>query len=93
MISGHPFRKRALNVLDENGNEGCAQCGHPPQAHSDRKTVMDGPLTGVHEHQPELVDDLMRCALCGQRVRSLRFGVWLIWVSLESGQVCQGAGQ
>lgn len=29
----HPFRKRQLNFLDENGNEGCAICGRPRSVH------------------------------------------------------------
>lgn len=33
ILAPHPFRRRSLNVLDENGNEGCAQCGRPPVAH------------------------------------------------------------
>lgn len=33
--ANHPFRKRQLNVLDENGNEGCATCGRPRSVHRD----------------------------------------------------------
>lgn len=29
----HPFIKRALNFRDENGNEGCAECGRPRSVH------------------------------------------------------------
>ncbi len=29
----HPFQKRSLNALDENGNEGCASCGRPRDVH------------------------------------------------------------
>lgn len=27
ILATHPFRRRSLNGLDENGNEGCATCG------------------------------------------------------------------
>lgn len=93
MISGHTYRRNGLGAQDENGNVPCGQCGQPVQAHAGRKTAVDGPLVGVHEHRPELVDGRMACKLCGQRIRSLRFGVWLIWVSLEPGQVCTGETQ
>lgn len=49
---------------------------------------MSGPLKGVREHRPQLADGQMACAACTQQVYSMRFGVWLIWVSLESGQIC-----
>lgn len=29
----HPFQQRSLNPLDEDGNEGCARCGRPRDAH------------------------------------------------------------
>jgi hypothetical protein len=49
------------------------------------------PLQGVPEHQPdyrrEPNQDVM-CKKCGKALESLRFGVWLIWISLENGQVC-----
>jgi hypothetical protein len=32
-IANHPFTKRTLNVLDENGNEGCARCGRVRSVH------------------------------------------------------------
>lgn len=31
--ANHPFAKRTLNALDENGNEGCAVCGRLRSAH------------------------------------------------------------
>lgn len=31
----HPFAKRTLNVLNENGEEGCAVCGRPRSVHRD----------------------------------------------------------
>lgn len=46
------------------------------------------PLKGVHEHRPEQSDDGTVCGLCGQALYSLRFGVWVIWISLETGQPC-----
>lgn len=49
------------------------------------------PLTGVYEHRPEQADDGTLCGICGQQLVSLRFGVWLIWISLETGQPCKGA--
>lgn len=33
IIASHQFQKRGLNVRDENGNEGCASCGRPRDAH------------------------------------------------------------
>jgi hypothetical protein len=35
-----------------------------------------------------MAEGIMRCQLCGEALYPLRFGVWLIWLSLESGQVC-----
>jgi hypothetical protein len=53
--------------------------------------MLNGPLTGVREHRPRPDEDgVMACAACDQPVYLLKFGVWLIWVSLESGQVCDG---
>lgn len=31
----HPFAKRSLNALDENGEEGCAVCGRARSFHRD----------------------------------------------------------
>lgn len=47
------------------------------------------PLKGVHEHKA-YQDDAgnMRCENCARELMSLRFGVWLIWISLENGQAC-----
>jgi hypothetical protein len=36
--ANHPFRKRALNFLDENGNEGCAICGRVRAVHRDQQS-------------------------------------------------------
>lgn len=33
MMANHPFAKRQLNPLDENGQEGCAICGRPRGFH------------------------------------------------------------
>lgn len=33
MFANHPFAKRTLNAIDENGNEGCGVCGRPRSAH------------------------------------------------------------
>lgn len=49
------------------------------------------PLQGVHEHQPDYERDAnadVVCKSCGKPLESLRFGVWVIWISLENGQVC-----
>lgn len=35
--ASHPFQRRSLNALDENGNEGCAFCGRPRSVHPDDK--------------------------------------------------------
>jgi CRISPR/Cas system-associated protein Cas10 (large subunit of type III CRISPR-Cas system) len=32
-FANHPFAKRELNVLDMDGNEGCAHCGRPRAIH------------------------------------------------------------
>lgn len=34
MKANHPFHKRGLNVLDENGQEGCVTCGRPRRDHT-----------------------------------------------------------
>lgn len=34
MNANHPFSRRGLNPLDENGQPGCAVCGRPPGAHT-----------------------------------------------------------
>lgn len=31
--ASHPFGRRTLNALDENGNEGCSVCGRPRDVH------------------------------------------------------------
>lgn len=53
------------------------------------------PLQGVHEHKAYQDDSgespVMRCRECGNELESLRFGIWLIWITLENGQVCPGA--
>lgn len=33
IMASHSFNRRSLNVLDENGNEGCATCGRPRSVH------------------------------------------------------------
>lgn len=33
MLANHPFARRSLNVLDENGQEGCAVCGRTRGVH------------------------------------------------------------
>jgi hypothetical protein len=49
------------------------------------------PLQGVHEHKPDYAEDRkVVCRECGKELESLRFGIWLIWISLENGQVCPG---
>lgn len=48
------------------------------------------PLEGVEEHWPDQVDGQMACKRCGQSLLSVKFGVWLIWLSLETGQICKG---
>ena len=35
----HPFARRGLNPLDENGNIGCAVCGRPPSAHREHEVI------------------------------------------------------
>jgi hypothetical protein len=46
------------------------------------------PLTGVHEHRPEVPDRRATCKQCKRPLYPLQFGVWRIWVTLESGQIC-----
>lgn len=53
-------------------------------------SVAARPLTGVREHRPRMAGGPMQCQDCCQPVYSLKFGIWLIWVSLESGQICAG---
>ncbi len=41
MQANHPFARRSLNPLDENGQPGCAVCGRPPSAHNDNPDDCD----------------------------------------------------
>lgn len=45
------------------------------------------PLDHVREHRPGPAPWLL-CEFCGRPVYPLKFGVWLVWVSLEAGQAC-----
>jgi ribosomal protein S14 len=37
--AAHPFARRQLNVLDENGNERCAICGRPRSVHREQEAT------------------------------------------------------
>lgn len=55
IIATHPFRRRQLNVLDENGNEGCAFCGRRRGAH--RAEPVDADLLDLaHVRLRDLLD-------------------------------------
>jgi hypothetical protein len=41
ILATHPFARRSLNPLDENGNIGCAVCGRPPSAHREPQPPLD----------------------------------------------------
>jgi hypothetical protein len=43
--ANHPFQQRSLNVLDEDGNEGCASCGRPHGVHPAPVTAATPPAS------------------------------------------------
>jgi len=45
--AGHPFAKRQLNVLDENGLERCALCGRPRGVHPEPPSTSPAPVDRV----------------------------------------------
>jgi hypothetical protein len=47
--ANHSFAKRGLNVLDENGNEGCAHCGRPRDVHPDGRPAILGYFVGMDD--------------------------------------------
>lgn len=55
IIASHQFQRRTLNVRDENGNEGCASCGRPRDAHPADHAARPAP-----EPRPEV-----RTCYCG----------------------------